>query len=98
MSPEEIKRRRLAYPLSTAKLGQMIGISQTAINHWEAGRRTPSYQCLRLLEAAFGLRAWSSVNEPRLCTECGIVPVAKKTRYCGACTMRRWRASKGAAA
>lgn len=41
LSPEEIKRRRLAYPLRREELAKKIGVSLSAVRQWELGHRNP---------------------------------------------------------
>lgn len=56
MTPEEIKRRRLAYPLSTDELAKRIGVSPQAVRSWERGDRAPYSYHLSRLEALFAKR------------------------------------------
>lgn len=94
MTPQELKARRVAYPLTQDELAALVDVGHSTIGHWEAGRRTPRPRFARKLQAVFGLRPWSEVDILPLCATCGIVPPARQRTECGACHMQRWRASK----
>ena len=57
MSPAEIRTARLAYPLTQAELGAIVGVSGRVVRSWEAGVRNPRPYHLRALEGIFG--RWS---------------------------------------
>ncbi len=38
---EAVRERRLVAGLSQGELGKMCGLDSTAVNHYEAGRRSP---------------------------------------------------------
>lgn len=94
MLSDELKHRRLAYPLTRLELAALVGVTEGAVTAWEGGRRTPRARSRRALGAVFGLRPWSEVDVLPLCARCDVVPAARHRTECGACSMQRWRASK----
>lgn len=75
MTPEEIRRRRLAYPLSIPEFADRLGVSQGSVRHWEHHRRTPRPAQQRALEAFFGLRG--AEPEPTPLTTGASTPTAQ---------------------
>ena len=50
MSGEELRAWRIKHDLSQAELAELLGLHQTAISHWESGKRKiPDYLSLLLL-------------------------------------------------
>lgn len=49
-----IKKRRRAMHLTQQKLGERIGVSQSAVGMWESGVRTPQTKFLLKLAQALG--------------------------------------------
>jgi transcriptional regulator with XRE-family HTH domain len=60
MLPEEIKQRRLFLNLTQAELAEKLGVSETAVAHWEQGRRNPDTP--KMLEMAFN---WLVLQMPK---------------------------------
>ncbi len=50
MNPKEIKKLRAALGLTQRELAERMGVTVTAVAHWEAGHRTPSGPAEKLLE------------------------------------------------
>lgn len=52
--PVIIKKRRTALHLTQQKLGEQIGVSQSAVGMWESGVRIPQTKMLLKLAEALG--------------------------------------------
>jgi len=49
MTPEEIHSLRKSLNLSQEKLAQLLGVSWTTVNRWEAGHSGPTGMAMRIL-------------------------------------------------
>lgn len=56
MTPEEIKARRLAFPLTADDLAKRLGVSVNAVRSWERGDRVPVGPSRAALERLFAKR------------------------------------------
>jgi DNA-binding XRE family transcriptional regulator len=57
MTPQAIRERRLAHPLTQTELAVLVGVSLRTVKHWEEGRHHPHPSLTRKLGVVFGLRA-----------------------------------------
>jgi DNA-binding transcriptional regulator YiaG len=48
---DRIARIRRKYNLTTAKMAEILGVSDAAVSHWQKGKRKPSKMLLKLLDA-----------------------------------------------
>lgn len=51
---EQIRSRREALGLSMAELAALVGVTETAVRHWESGRSFPGKSKMRAVENALG--------------------------------------------
>lgn len=47
--PHQVRRWRTALRLTQAALADRLGVTKRAVQHWEAGHRTPHYLVIRYL-------------------------------------------------
>lgn len=60
MTGEEIKNRRAALGMTQTELANALGITETAIRHWESGRRSPVTP--QMLDMAL---SWLETQQPK---------------------------------